>query len=212
MKNVLCCVSIISRVDKNVSDQQQQQHEGVGRKWAQVDNLMLGIYGNLPTSAILDIFHSERGQRREDKNSLLFFFYPLFFFFFFLYSLGLILFSFVSPSSRRRRRPGRLNRSRKKKHRRKNTWVSPPPLERRRTFSSQDRTANILLHTHTHTRTYEVHYFYFLWKKRKGRRCGIKGGPLIKDGRGGYIEDYKKKRERSRMSLAMKWHSDREER
>ena len=67
------CVSIISRVDKKRErPTAAAAAQGVGRAGGQ--SYMFGIYGNLPTSAILDIFHSERGQRREKKlNSLLFF-------------------------------------------------------------------------------------------------------------------------------------------
>ena len=163
---------------------------------------MFGIYGNLPTSAILDIFHSERGQRRDKtKFPLVFFVFlpPILLFFIFF---GLILFSFVSLSSRR---PSRLNRSRRR--RRRNTEGRTPgfPLLlrwKRRTFSSssQDRTANIYYthaHTHTYIRTRLCALFLFLFFERKERRCGgIKGGPLIKDRNtvGVYREDYKKKR------------------
>lgn len=79
------CVSIISRVDKK--RERPTAAQGVGPAGGQ--SYMFGIYGNLPTSAILDIFHSERGQRREKKTKfpLVFcFFLPpiLLFFIFFL--------------------------------------------------------------------------------------------------------------------------------
>ena len=195
-------MSIISRVDKKRErPTAAAAAQGVGRAGGQ--SYMFGIYGNLPTSAILDIFHSERGQRRDKtKFPLVFFVFlpPILLFFIFF---GLILFSFVSLSSRR---PSRLNRSRRR--RRRNTEGRTPgfPLLlrwKRRTFSSssQDRTANIYYYTHAHTHTYIrtrlCALFLFLFFERKERRCGgIKGGPLIKDRNtvGVYREDYKKKR------------------
>ena len=81
---LVLCVSIISRVDKKRErPTAAAAAQGVGRAGGQ--SYMFGIYGNLPTSAILDIFHSERGQRRETKTKFPLVFYPLFFFFSFLF-------------------------------------------------------------------------------------------------------------------------------
>lgn len=59
---------------------------------------MFDVYGNLPTSAIRDIFHSKRGRGgKRKKNSLLFCLsfltpYPLYISFFFFFSSCLAAF------------------------------------------------------------------------------------------------------------------------
>jgi hypothetical protein len=85
------------------------------------------------------------------------------------YSLGLILFNFVSPSSRIRKRPGRLNRSRKKK--RKNTEGRTPGFPLLRWNEEEEL---FLLHKtapptsySTHVRTRCIIFIFFERKEKE---------------------------------------------
>jgi hypothetical protein len=112
------------------------------------------------------------------------------------YSLGLILFNFVSPSSRIRKRPGRLNRSRKKKKKEKT------PKEEHLGFPSSAgmKKKNFFFFTRPHRQhptphTYVRGALFLFSLKEKKRKMWNKGRPTHKGWqRRIYREDYKKKR------------------